>query len=140
MQAENRPVGLEVVTNNPRVTASFAVTQGVVFIHGVEGSQLDVLARVEELLQEGYRLISAPLPPNIPLMRAPYRSLLVEIADRRYDVLGLTALEKARERLTTQQAIEEGFAPGTEEDFALIDEQQLLRALRDHALGQALEV
>ncbi|NLL37022.1 MAG: hypothetical protein GX256_05825 [Fretibacterium sp.] len=130
---------LEIVTNNPRVTEPFAVTHGVVFVHRSDGSQLDVLDRVEALLQEGYRLVSAPLPPNIPLMRAPYRSILIEKGARRYDVPGILAVDKARERLETQRAIDESFTPGSEEDFALIDEQLLLRALRDLSLGLALD-
>lgn len=130
---------LEVVTNNPRVTADFAVTHGIVFVHGGGDSQLGVLDRTEELLQKGYRLISTPLPPNIPLMRAPFRSLLVEETDRRYDAQGLSALAKARERLTTQRAIDESFLPGSEDDFALIDEELLLRALRDYGLIGAID-
>ena len=129
---------LEIVTNNPRLTADFAASYGVVRIEAVEGSPLDVLSRTEELLQDGYRLVSAPLPPNIPLMRAPYRSLLVERADRRYDVAGLTALSKARERLETQRAIDSSAGSGTDADFALIDEELLLRTLRDYGLGLAL--
>ena len=71
-------------------------------------------------------------------MRAPYRSLLVGRADRRYDVAGLTALSKARERLETQRAIDSSVGSGTDADFALIDEELLLRTLRDYGLGLAL--
>lgn len=130
---------LEIVTNNPRLTADFAASHGVFCIVNVEGSPLAVLSRTEELLQEGYRLVSAPLPPNIPLMRAPYRSLLLERADRRYDTTGLTALAKARERMEAQRAIDESAGPGTDDDFALIDEELLRRTLRDHRLGLALD-
>ena len=42
---------LEIVTNNPRLTADFAASHGVVRIEAVEGSPLDVLSRTEELLQ-----------------------------------------------------------------------------------------
>ena len=130
---------LEIVTNSPRLTADFAASHGASSIHRVEGSPLDVIDRAEALLQEGRRLISAPLPPNIPLMRAPYRSLLVARSERKYDVEGLRALEKARERLTLQRSIDEDAGPGRNEDFALIDEDLLLRALRDHRLGRELE-
>lgn len=129
---------LEIVTNNPRLTADIAAGLGVVFVHSVQGSQLDVIDRAEALLQEGRRLVSAPLPPNIPLMRAPYRSLLLAKAERRYDVEGLRALEKARERLALQRSIDEDAGPGRSEDFAMIDEDLLRRALRDHRLGKEL--
>lgn len=121
----------EVVTNNPRLTADLAASHGVVSIHHVEGSPVDVMTRAEELLQVGRMLISAPLPPNIPLMRAPYRSLLLALVERRYDAQGLLSLEKARERLTTQRAIDEDAGQGRSEDFAMIDEDLLLRAMRD---------
>lgn len=130
---------LEIVTNNPRLTADFAASHGVFCIVNVEGSPLAVLSRAETLLQEGYRLVSAPLPPNIPLMRAPFRSLLLERAERRYDTMGLMALSKARERMETQRAIDASAGPGTDDDFALIDEELLRRTLRDHRLGLALD-
>ena len=130
---------LEIVTNNPRLTADFAASHGVLCVVSVEGSPVDVLNRTEELLQRGYRLISAPLPPNIPLMRAPYRSLLLERVGRRYDAPGLIALAKARERMETQRAIDASAGPGTDGDFALIDEELLCRTLRDHRLGLAWE-
>ena len=127
-------VVFEIVTNNPRLTADFAVSHGVASVHRVEGSPLDVLDRTEALLQEGRTLVSAPLPPNVPLMRAPYRSLLLAQSARRYDAAGLLSIGKARERLTTQRAIDEDAGPGRSEDFALIDEDLLCRALRDSRL------
>ena len=127
-------VVFEIVTNNPRLTADFAVSHGVASVHRVEGSPLDVLDRTEALLQEGRTLVSAPLPPNGPHLRAPYRSLLLAQSARRYDAAGLLSLAKARERLTTQRAIDEDAGPGRSEDFALIDEDLLCRALRDSRL------
>ena len=131
---------LEIVSNNPRMTANFAAIHGIVHVNEVTGSPLEVLARAEELLQDGYCLVSAPLPPNIPLMRAPYRSLIIEKAPRKYDTAGLTALFKAQTCMSTQRAIESDPVPGTEADFALIDEELLLRTLRDYELGCALDL
>ena len=112
-----------VVTNNPRIAGRD--------VRHVEGSPLDVLEAVERLLQSGYSLVSAPLPPNIPLMRAPYRSLLLERSSRRYDVEGLRSIAAARERFMTQRAIS-GSVAGTDDDFADIDGRLLQRALRDY--------
>ena len=130
------------MTNNPRGFVNpelTAASTGVIFVHRVEGSPLDVIACAEELLQEGRCLITAPLPPNIPLMRAPYRSLLLARTGQKYDVQGLRALAKARERLTVQRAIDEDAGPGRSEDFAFIDEDLLLRGLRDYLLSTAVE-
>ena len=52
--------------------------------------------------------------------------------------MSLTALSKARERLETQRAIDSSAGSGTDADFALIDEELLLRTLRDYGLGLAL--
>ena len=119
---------LQIVTNNPEIYWSPDTPYGIVF---VEGSPIDVLDRAEELIQCGWRLISAPLPPNGPIMRAPYRSLLIEESESRYDRDGILSLAKARERylMERQRKCSE---PG--EDFALIDRQMLLRALRDFAI------
>ena len=129
---------LEVVSNNPLVDAEFGIIHGVA-VHVVEGTFPDVLDRTEELLQNGRRLVSAPLPPNIPMMRAPFRSVLIEKnTSRKYDIEGLNALAKARERVVTQR--ENGKSPsGTDEDFAAIDREMLLRALRDVGLCAALD-
>lgn len=112
-----------VVTNNPCIAG-----RGV---RHVEGSPLDVLDAVERLLQAGYSLVSAPLPPNIPLMRAPYRSVLLERSSHRYDAGGLLSVAAARERFATQRAIADAPA-GTDGDFADIDGRLLQRALREY--------
>ncbi len=73
---------LQIVTNNPDIYWSPEMPYGVVF---TEGSPLDVLDKTEELLQHGWRLLSAPLPPNVPIMRGPYRSLVIEESESKYD-------------------------------------------------------
>ena len=120
---------LTVVTNNRRVAEKF---KNVVL---VDGDPQDVLARTVVLLQENHRLISAPLPPNVPIMRAPFRSLLLETSDSKYDIAGIEAVERARKELAKQRAIART-DPGCDkdDDFAQIDETYLERAMRDYAL------
>lgn len=116
---------LQIVTNNPEVYWSPEMPYGVVF---AKGSPLEVLERTEELLQSHWRLMSAPLPPNVPIMRGPYRSLVVEESERQYDSAGILAIDKARTRYKierTNKCAENG------EDFAVIDRHMLQRALRD---------
>ena len=85
---------LQIVTNNPEIYWSPEMPYGVV---SVEGDPIDVLDRTEELLQHGWRLLSAPLPPNVPIMRGPYRSLVIEESDRQYGKEGMIAIEGERE-------------------------------------------
>ena len=119
---------MRIVTNNPDVARTEQMPFDVV---AVEGSPFEVLDKVSELLQQGWRLRSTPLPPNVPLMRAPYRSLVIQENDRQYDAAGLTAVEKARERYRIERT---KVSTGTDEDFAAIDISMLQRTLRDISL------
>ena len=116
---------LQIVTNNPDIYWSPEMPYGVVF---TEGSPLDVLDKTEELLQHGWRLLSAPLPPNVPIMRGPYRALVIEESESKYDKDGIIAIEKARDRYLIER---QKNCAEPQEDFALIDRQMLQRALRD---------
>lgn len=120
---------LQIVTNNPEIYWSPEMPYGVV---SVEGDPIDILDRTEELLQHGWRLLSAPLPPNVPIMRGPYRSLVIEESDRQYDKEGMIAIEKARERYLIERKRN---CQEPQEDFALIDRQMLQRALRDISIS-----
>lgn len=81
------------------------------------------------LVQSGYELISAPLPPNLPLTRAPYRSLVFRKKSKQYDVAGILALEKANERLVILGSSE--LKDKQAEDAAFIDRELLRRALEE---------
>ena len=121
---------LRAVTNNPEAE-KLCGARGIA-VERIGGTPLDVLDKAEALLQDGWRLVSAPLPPNIPLMRAPYRSLLLERNERRYDSAGMLSIAAARERFTVQRAGRE--ESSALDDFAAIDVTFLERALRDRAL------
>jgi hypothetical protein len=88
-----------------------------------------VLRAALELVQSGYRLLSTPLPPNVPLIRAPYRSLLLERQDRQYDVRGIMALEKAGRTAASLGSSTYGEGPAL--DSAFIDREILLRTFRE---------
>lgn len=121
-----------IVTNNPWIEKGPAVPHEIILI---EGTPMDTLDKTEELLQQGWKLVSAPLPPNVPIMRGPYRSLIIEENDRQYDKDGLIALHKARERYRMEREHHNLPAPG--EDFGIIDRQMLQRSLRDSMLIDA---
>ena len=83
--------------------------------------------------------LSTPLPPNIPIMRGPYRSLVIAENDSQYDTLGLIALGKARDRYIMERkhsSMDPSMKPG--EDFATIDSTMLTRTLRDISLSTPL--
>jgi hypothetical protein len=113
-----------ILSNNPLVLEEFSTVRAVTE-PGLEAVFQEALA----LTQAGYRLVSAPLPPNVPLIRAPFRSLILEKSDQELDREGIRHLERARERaqvlgrsvLTDRQA----------RDAAFIDREILLRALSE---------
>ena len=107
---------LRIVTNNPWIERNAAVPCEITL---VEGDPFAALDKAEELLQQGWKLVSAPLPPNVPIMRGPYRSLVIEKNDRQYDKEGLIALHKARERYVIERNHPNLPTPG--EDFGIID-------------------
>lgn len=123
---------IRIVTNNGWIKTGAAVPHEITL---VEGTPLAVLDKAEELLQEGWKLVSAPLPPNVPMMRGPYRSLVIEKNDRQYDKDGLLAIDKARDRYRMER--EHHNLPEPSEDFGVIDRQMLQRMLRDVMIIEA---
>mgnify|MGYP003623405534 CR=1 FL=1 len=120
----NNPLLLE---SNPEGTELCGVTET-----GLEA----VLQKGLELAQSGYKLISAPLPPNVPLIRAPYRSLVLIKNSRQYDSMGIKALEKALERVRLLNADRAPMGSDQADDSAYIDRDLLKRALSECRLLQ----
>lgn len=116
------------LTNNPAVRDSEKISCEVLFLNG---SPLDVLNRAEELLQRNARLLSAPLPPNVPTMRGPYRTIFLEKnCSKQYDAAGLISVAKARKRYEAARKVA---VYEEDPDFADIDLSFAIRVLRDIA-------
>jgi hypothetical protein len=112
-----------IVTNNQKVLQTFS---DELWVTRVDGTSSEVYEMVGCLLQEGWRLISAPLPPNVPLIRSPFRSLIIEESNRRYDPSGILMIEKAKEMLVLLGNVSRREAL---EDYAAIDLNLLQRAM-----------
>lgn len=121
------------VTNNPLVISGKDLP---VDIAPVEGDALAVLTEAEDLLTREYSLVSAPLPPNVPMMRCRWRSLLLRASEGGADVEGLRMIGRARERLTLQAHTPGGLAS---DDYAALDREYLERGLRDLSILEGLE-
>ena len=120
---------MKVVTNNPAILTNKDMPHDIIF---VEGSPVDVLDKAEELIQQHWSLLSTPLPPNIPIMRGPYRSLVIKEADEQYDTKGLLTLDKARTRYVMEREFR---TMDPNADFGEIDRTMLYRTLRDISLS-----
>ena len=120
---------MKVVTNNPAILTNKDMPHDIIF---VDGSPVDVLDKAEELIQQHWSLLSTPLPPNIPIMRGPYRSLVIKEADEQYDTKGLLALDKARTRYVMEREFR---TMDPNADFGEIDRTMFYRTLRDISLS-----
>lgn len=87
-----------ILTNNTLVRDRFAPVHDVNF---VRGDTAEVFTALEEALQNGWQLLTSPLPPNVPLIRSCIRTVVLKEADAKYDVAGIHCLAKARERSET---------------------------------------
>lgn len=95
-------------------------------LKSISGGVEAVYDAISELLQSGHALVSSPLPANVPLIRSPIRSIILEKQTRRFDAKGLLALEKARDRIAVLGINND---ERVRADLELIDKDQLLRAI-----------
>ena len=117
-----RPMEYLILTNNSSLEAK---AHGLP-VKQVSGGVEDMYDAVGEHLQNGYALVSSPLPANVPLIRSPVRSIILGKAARRYDARGLMTLEKARDRTKVLGVIAD---ERTRADLEFIDKDQLARAV-----------
>ncbi len=66
-----------ILTNNPSVAEKY---ENVLFI---DGTVEDVLIKTRNLVQEGERLVTHPLPASIRMMYTPFRSIVLEHQKKR---------------------------------------------------------
>jgi len=112
---------MKIISNNPLVTEKI---ENAFF---VEGTPLDVFLEVKNHLSSGASLVSMPLPANQRLFMNPYRSIVLDEHSSGLSMKSMQLLETAIERFRMQKF---NRSPGTEKDFALIDLEQVLTALK----------
>lgn len=95
-------------------------------VHHVQGGIGEIHDALAHALQNGHELVSSPLPPNVPLIRSPFRSVILRETKRKYDASGIIALEKARERASVLGVNED---ERVMKDLGFIDRDHLLRAI-----------
>lgn len=96
----------------------------------VQGGLDEFYEALSSALQNNFRLLTSPIPPNIPLIRSPVRSVVLGRTERKYDAPGLLLLEQARERTETL-GIKDGSR--VRKDLEFIDRDHLLVALAQMA-------
>lgn len=111
-----------IVTNNSLVRDAFPE----MLVHYVEGDAEAVHAALEALLQDHHTLLTTAIPPNVPMIRSPVRSVFVEKSEKKYDKEGLLHIEKSRQRLAVLGA-GPGHRPMDRKDLEMIDLDHLRR-------------
>lgn len=116
-----------IITNNPLVKEEF---DDVRFI---EGSFLDVLIEVRNLVHEGCELISHPLGASIRMLFSPYRSIIVGQKNEKIDPFYVETIENSiinyKKNMKFRKVDTENG-----DDYALIDKELLkatLESLKD---------
>ena len=129
--------GLTLVTNNAE---AIALADDSIKTIMVSGSPIDVLNRVCEMLRNGYRLISTPLPPNVSMMRSPFRSLLIMPSEVSRDASGIEATLRAIDVIERQRKISTfaGKDAVIISDYAMIDIEYVKRAAEEYGLLREL--
>ncbi len=115
-------MSVHIITNNPKVVEFYADQEEYTL---VDGGVEEVYAHIEHLLQNGYELVTSPLPANVPTIRSSVRSILIRKGKRRVDGEGLILIANARDRV---RVLGSGHRAIDLDDLRMIDLDQLRRA------------
>lgn len=118
-----------IVTNNPLVFEAYSTGFAVDF---VKGDAAEVFEAIENALVNGWKLLTTPLPPNVPLIRSAIRTVVLQSSPERYDVPGLHCLAQARERTET---LAKAHRPSQRRDLEHIDWTFAQRAMLELSLA-----
>lgn len=114
-----------IITNNPDVATFYGHEHDVRFME--DASVDSVYDAIEALLQKHFTLVTMPLPANVPIIRSPMRSVILEKSVERVHGEGLVLMLNARERTKTLcQGYEHNLSDNA--DLCMIDLDQLKRA------------
>ena len=84
-----------VLTNNPRVIASYPITKWI------NGSSKEVLIEARRMVHECYPLLSHPLMGDIHLIKNPYRTILFGEKRSGVDLPSLIWIEESIARISS---------------------------------------
>lgn len=129
-----------IVTNNPKVMEKYSNYYVSAFqqssrylsprykVEFVDGKVEEVLIKVRDLIHDGCSLISHPLPASIKLIKAPYRSVIVNQKNGEVDLMSLEIIENSWAKLKRHRE-ERKEDMKNKEDYMFIDLKLLESAL-----------
>lgn len=114
-------IRMMVVTNNPMSKEGFS---GRFFMNFIDGSMIDVLKTVRDLVHQGHKVLTHPLMSSIKPNETPYRTVLMtQSKEESVDIDSLTIIENSIS--STEKFIRDFNIPNWNEsvlkDFQLID-------------------
>lgn len=114
-----------IVTNNPLVKEDYERT---IF---VEGSYMDILIKVRDLVHSGHELINHPLGASIRMLYSPYRSIIVSEKTDSNNQYFLEMIESSIDTYNKHMGVRKPDIKNGK-DYALIDKELLKSALDEH--------
>lgn len=120
----NTSPAYQIVTNNPVVEKNYNNT---IF---VEGTFLEVLYKVRDLVHMGHELISHPLGASMRMLFSPYRSIIIGKKRDRIDETHVEIIENSilnYKNSTQNRKVD----MANRQDYAFIDSELLKAALEE---------
>jgi len=113
-----------VVTNNKKVLETYPNQ-----VQFIEGSILDVFLRCEQLLKEGYDLVTHPLSGNLQVSKTPFKSVVLEETNENVQPKSLELIRLCIEKVKEGQPI--SYPDAVLEDFAFMDLELIREPLEE---------
>ena len=113
-----------VVTNNKKVLETYPNQ-----VQFIEGSILDVFLRCEQLLKEGYDLVTHPLSGNLQVSKTPFKSVVLEETNENVQPKSLELIRLCIEKVKEGQPI--SYPDAVLEDFAFMDLELIKEPLEE---------
>ena len=113
-----------VVTNNKKVLETYPNQ-----VQFIEGSILDVFLRCEQLLKEGYDLVTHPLSGNLQVSKTPFKSVVLERSNENVQPKSLELVRLCIEKVKEGQPI--SYPDAVLEDFAFMDLELIREPLEE---------
>jgi len=113
-----------VVTNNKKVLETYPNQ-----VQFIEGSVLDVFLQCEQLLKEGYDLVTHPLSGNLQVSKTPFKSVVLERSNENVQPKSLELIRLCIEKVKEGQPII--YPDAVLEDFAFMDLELIREPLEE---------
>ena len=114
-----------IISNNPLIKNEFS---NVIFI---EGTFMDVLIKVRDMIYLGHELITHPLGASIRMLFSPYRSILVGDKTDNNNEVFIRTIESSIENYNKHMEVRKPDIENSS-DYAVIDKELIVSAIKEY--------